>query len=124
MAGEDQAGTYSSAAVGATIKTVYVERQVKAYAFLETEVDTLSYLNMQATIFYSVGAGLFSLALGIWTGALFADTLTPEGMIASKFVAPLLCILAAVFLKLARGAMQKRQKTITEVGKESVSKTE
>jgi hypothetical protein len=73
---------------GATISTAYVGRQMRAFAIAEHEVRTISMMNTLATIFFSVGTTCLGFAIGIWTNAMFYETLTPEGRILSH-VAPL-----------------------------------
>lgn len=104
---------------GATIRTAYAEREVKAYAIFENEVQTLTMWNTLAGISTALGTAALSFAVGIWTNAAFAEKLTPEGIVVSKFVAPALCIVAAVGYGLAIWAIKSRGKTWNAVKTES-----
>lgn len=108
---------------GATIRTVYGEREVRILAVLENEVSSLSTFNMLTTVFLSVGASLISLAVGIWTNAAFASQPTPEGTILSRFVGPLLCALSLVMFGLAHWAYKTRKSTLDTIRSETKSKT-
>jgi|SRR6185312_13271437 len=83
--------------IGSSVIPLYVNRQMKLYLVTETEFESLSSLNGQATGFSSVGSAMLSLALSIWINAVFYTEMPPEAHVAKMFVAPLLLILAAVF---------------------------
>jgi hypothetical protein len=104
---------------GATIRTAYAEREVKAYAIFENEVQTLTMWNTLAGIFMSLGAACLSFAVGIWTNAAFAEKLTPEGVIFSKFVAPTFCLLTLVSWGIAIWAVYSRSRTWEDVKAET-----
>lgn len=108
---------------GATVKTTYVERQVMAYAVFETEVEALSSLNTQATIFFSVASAALSFSAGIWTNAAFAAQPTPEATIASHIVAPSFLILAAIFVGLGIHAWLRRASAVAAIRRQSTSTT-
>jgi hypothetical protein len=108
---------------GATINTTYVEREMKAFAVFEAEMQALASLNTQATIFFSVASGLLSFAVGIWTNAAFYERLSAAGLIATGYLAPLLLLLAAVFYALAIYASVKRTKTLRTIREQSRSQT-
>jgi hypothetical protein len=104
---------------GATIRTAYVEREVKAYAIFEHEVRSISMWNTLAGVFTSVGAAALSYATGIWTNASFAEKLTAEGTVMSHFVAPTLCVIAIVCWFVAGWAIVSRAKTWNAIRAES-----
>jgi hypothetical protein len=104
---------------GATIRTAYVEREVKAYAVFEHEVRTISLWNTLAGVFSAIGAAFLSFAIGIWTNASFAEKLTAEGIVMSHFVAPALCVFAAVSWIIAGWAIYSRARTWTAIRSES-----
>jgi hypothetical protein len=108
---------------GATVKTTYVERQVKAFAVFDHEVEVLSSLNTQSTVFFAVGSAAVSYAIGIWTNAGFAQQLTPAGELASTLIAPGLLVVAIVFYGLALSAWWKRRKRLHEIMQHSISVT-
>jgi hypothetical protein len=108
---------------GATIRTAYVEREVRAYAIFENEVRTISMWNTFAGVFFSLGAASLSFAVGIWTNWSFAVSMPPEGSILSRFVAPALCLVTLVFWGLALWAVYSRRQTWNAVRTESKQPT-
>ena len=108
---------------GATVKTTYVERQVRAFAVFETEVDALSSLNAQATVFFSVASATLSFAVGIWTNAAFSSNPTPEATIASRMVAPVIALISVIFIFLGVHAWNRRTSVVTSIREQSSSTT-
>lgn len=105
---QDQA-TATNTQRGATITNSYVERQAKAYAVFESEIETISLMNTLATTRFSFGAAFLSFAIGIWTNAAFVtDKIPPEGAILAKVVAPIFCVLAAAGFILGAWALWSR----------------
>src|SRR5271155_2384791 len=96
---------------GATISTSYVGRQMRAFAIAEHEVRTISTMNTLATIFFSVGTTFLGFAVGIWTNAMFYDSLTPEGRLLSHVASPILCVVALIFVALGIWALRSRSVT-------------
>jgi hypothetical protein len=104
---------------GATILTAYAARQVKAYPIFETELDSISFLNTQATIYFSLASALFSFAVGILTNAAFVDTMTAPGAILAKVIAPLLIVGAICAGLLGRHAFKSRASQWSKIRHES-----
>ncbi|MGO8844296.1 MAG: hypothetical protein ACLQFI_02910 [Methylocella sp.] len=104
---------------GATIRTAYVEREVKAYAVFEHEVRTISMWNTLAGVFSAFGAASLSFAIGIYTNASFAEKLTAEGIVMLHFVAPALGVIAVLSWSLAVWAIYSRRGTWTAIRTES-----
>jgi hypothetical protein len=104
---------------GATISTSYVGRQMRAFAIVANEVRTISMMNTLATIFFSVGTTCVGFAVGIWTNAMFYETLTPEGRILSHVIGPALCALAFILGCLGIWALRSRSTTWDAIRKES-----
>ncbi len=96
---------------------------MKAFAVFESEIEALASLNTQATIFFSVASGLLSFAVGIWTNATFYEQLSAAGLIATKYLGPLLLLLSAVFYGLAIYASAKRRTTLRSIREQSRSET-
>jgi len=95
---------------GATITNAYVGREMKAYAVFETEIQTIAFFNTLATIFFSVGAALLSYAIGIWTNLFFVTPPIPaKGEVLADIVAPILCVLAAIFFILGVWALLSKR---------------
>jgi O-antigen/teichoic acid export membrane protein len=107
-----QAGSgIAPVAMGAIVQTMYVERQMRAYAVYHDEVSSLSYLNTQATLFFTIASSLFSFAVSIWTNAIFYTGLTAAGEVATKYVSWGLLILGAVFICLGSHALYSRKRS-------------
>ena len=106
---------------GATIRNLYVERDVNIVAVLENELDTLAFFNSLTTAFLSIGSFIIALACGIWTNAAFvADkTLPPNGYVLSWYVAPGLVVLGICFYLGALWARSLRQSTWRRICGES-----
>jgi hypothetical protein len=66
-------------------------------------------------VFSSLGSGLLSFAIGIWTNAGFAEKFTPEGAILAKFAAPALCVIALIVFCLAFWASRSRNSTWNKI---------
>jgi hypothetical protein len=94
---------------GATLKTHYMQRTMKAWPLTEVEVRSLTTLSTQATVFFSVGSATLALPLGIWTNRLFYVELTPEAAIACYIGAPVLVVFALVFFGLGIKAWLERK---------------
>lgn len=94
---------------GAIIQSVYIARKSNVYALYDSEVENLSGINSQTTAAYSIMSFLAALAFGIWTNAAFAEKITAEGSVLTKFIAPLfLC--AALGLLIWALQLGKRRK--------------
>src|SRR4030067_2380338 len=96
MPNNQTTGSYTPAPRGATIETAYVGREVKVYGVLESEVKAIAMFNTLSTTCFSLCAGLFFCAVGIWANAAFVEKATATGDILAHFVAPALCVLALV----------------------------
>jgi membrane protein DedA with SNARE-associated domain len=113
----------SRADKGATVETVYVKRQIVAYAVFETEVASISSLNAQTTVFFSIASALVSFAAGIWANALFSEKLTAAGEVAAYIGAPLLVVIAVVFAGLGYHAFKTRKSQVEDIRRQSEAKT-
>lgn len=111
----------SNDSTGAAVKTLYVDRVLTAYAVHESEVEMLSYLNTQATVFVSLASALLSFAGGICTNAIFATELTPAGQLAIIIAVPTLGVLALVFIGLSVNAVYRRRTAWSMVRRQSGS---
>ena len=104
---------------GAKVTTVYVARQMKAFAIHEYEIDSIGVNNSLASIFFSLGSAAFALATGIWINTCFTEKLTPPAEIMSKFVAPVCLVGCVVFLFLGGWALRKRTAIWERIREES-----
>jgi polyferredoxin len=96
---------------GATVTTVYLEREVKAYAVQEHELETLSMMNTLASVFFATSAFLLSAAISVWINALFYEAMPPKAEVANKYAAPIVFFLGGIFLSLGVWANRKRAST-------------
>ena len=104
---------------GATVRSLYVEREVKVFAIHEFEVEVLSQFNTLATAGFSVGAALISYSIGIWTNAAFSEKLTPMGEASSHILAPILAALGVASLLFALWALWRRKSAWTTIQNQS-----
>ena len=100
---------------GAIVTTAYAERQVRALAVLETEVESLAVFNSLTTAFVSAGTALVSIAIGIWANGAFSEKLTPEGTVLSHFGAPIMCVIGGLMYCLAIWSYSKRTSTLDAI---------
>ena len=96
---------------GATMRPQYMGRTMTTYPVSEPEMDQISILSAQVTTRFTVASFLFALGAGIWTNAMFATDLTPEGRLASHYVAPLLLVFSIGFA--IAGLWARRNRTST-----------
>lgn len=95
---------------------------MKVFGVLESEVRMITMFNTLSTTFFSISASLVSIAIGIWVNGAFVTQMTPEGKILSGTVAPILCVLALVFVGLAIWARISRGSTWRAIQEESRTK--
>jgi hypothetical protein len=82
---------------GATMRPRYMGRVMNTYPVSEPEMENISSLSAQTTIRFSVASLLLGLASSIWINATFYTDLTPEGRLASHYVAPAFLVFALGF---------------------------
>jgi hypothetical protein len=107
--------------IGSSLVPLYVERKMKVYAITESEVESLSTRNAQATAFYSAGAFFLSAALSVWVNAVFYTDLPPTAVVAKYFGAPLILLIALILFGLGFHATKSRKSTWEAIKLESVS---
>lgn len=115
----DTSGESHGIVAGASVQPFYVQRTMKVYAINEHEVQTLSSLNAQATVFFSLGSFFLSAALGIWTNAAFATEPSAMSQVANMFIAPGCLVVAVAFMILGWVAMRSRNSTWQTIKNES-----
>jgi hypothetical protein len=82
---------------GATMQPRYMGRVMNTYPVGELEMNNISSLSAQATVRFSLASLAFGLGASIWTNAVFYTELTPAGVLATKYVAPAVLTIAALF---------------------------
>ena len=109
--------------LGATITTAYTGRIVKVIALLNSELETISSLNTQATIYISVASSLIALAAGVWVTAGFTpiSALPPAGILLMNIGAPVLVFLGIVFVALACLAFRSKRSLLSNLRMEQAS---
>lgn len=65
-------------------------RTMNTYPVSEPEMEQISSLSAQAAGYFSAATFLIGIGASIWVNAMFYTQLTPEGAVATKFVAPFL----------------------------------
>jgi hypothetical protein len=87
----------SATLTGASVNPIYTRRNMTMYALTESEITTISQLNTDVSLHFSIASFLLSMALGVYTNALFYDKLNSAGSLAQGFAAPLVLLLGMVF---------------------------
>lgn len=101
------------------VKPIYVERKVTYYAINEEEMHSLSFSEELRTSLFSIGSALCSIAIGIWTNAVFQEKLSPEAIVLSKFFGPILVLLGIVAIIGGLKFSRQRSKLIDKIKRES-----
>lgn len=96
----------------AVVRLIYVEREARALPIFESELNIISSMNRQATLFSAVGSALLSYAVGIWTNAMFAGELTQRAELMTTEVAPGLVFLSCGFFGLFAWTHLKHRRLI------------
>jgi hypothetical protein len=104
---------------GASVQPQYVRRVMKVYAINEHEAQTLSSLNAQATVYFSLASFFASFCLAIWINALFYTYMPPVAVIAAYVVAPCLGVIAIGSLIMAIVSLRSRRSTWRVIKDES-----
>jgi hypothetical protein len=78
--------------LGATVRPIYMGRSVNTYPVSEAELRIISSLNSQVTARLSIATLLLGLAVSFWANAVFYTNLTPAGIVATYYLAPLLLV--------------------------------
>jgi hypothetical protein len=98
----------------------YMGRVMNTYPVSESEMDHVSSLHAQATVWFSVASLLFGLASSIWINATFYEALTPEGALASHYLAPMLLVFSFGFGVAGIWAIRKRASAWKQIKSESI----
>jgi hypothetical protein len=112
----------SALQIGSSVVPLYVERQMKVYAVTESEFVSLSTLNTQTTVFFSVGMWFLGTVISIWANAVFYTETPPVAVLAKTWGAGAAVIIAVVFFGLALHAMSRRSSTWKAIKNESSSR--
>ena len=111
----------AAAATGALVQSFYAVRDMRIYPVAEHELESLTTMNMLNTALLAVGIGLISLAIGIAANYAFAEKITPEGDVLTKFGAPILAVLGIVAFLFCGFTLKKRNAIWDTIRSESKS---
>ncbi|CZJ15090.1 hypothetical protein [Legionella pneumophila] len=119
---EIQSGGLEVTSIGSTVTPVYAKRNIKIFAIPESELEILSSMSTDVTIFYSVFSFFLSMTIALFLSGIFADKL--EENMFGKFLfcygTPTALVLAVLFLGIAVYKHSKRKNLITIIKQESV----
>jgi hypothetical protein len=104
---------------GATVRTLYVEREVTVFAVHEFEYKSLSNMSLFATFAFAIAGASLAYGMGIFTNAIFAEKLTPAGEMATKIAAPVLIIFAVICAVAGGFAVWRRSELWGTIKKQS-----
>lgn len=104
---------------GATVRSLYAEREVAVYGVFESEIKSISLFNTLSTVAFSLASAFLSFAGAIWINASFTETLTPEAKIMLHVAAPILCVLAFIAACMGGWALYSRGSALAAIKKQS-----
>ncbi|MCX5518444.1 hypothetical protein OSH10_08350 [Kaistia defluvii] len=104
---------------GLVVENLYMTRTMTVYGMHEGEVEMMTHLNTQATVFFSVASGCVSIGAGIWVSAAFSSELSPEGKVLLWGGGPALIVLSAVFVALGIWSMRSRGSMLEKIRRQS-----
>ena len=108
-----------SAPTGSSVNPVYTKRNMTLYALTESEISTISALNAQVSMYFSISSFLLSACLSVYTNAVFYDTLNAAGALAKGYVAPLIGLLGAAFLIMGLIGVRRRASLVKQLKNDS-----
>jgi ABC-type glycerol-3-phosphate transport system permease component len=109
MLAPDTQPVSASTTLGATVQSYYAQRNMNIYPVAEHELESLSLMSTLNQALVAIGIGLISLAVGVFVTYAFSETVTPEGNVLTKLVAPLLVLFGVVALGLCKWTLNKRR---------------
>jgi len=98
---------------------------VKAYAVSAHELDTLTYWNTLASVFFSIATGLLTFGVGTWISVwVQPGAWSSNGEVMAKVIFPICVVLAFVFYAIGILTLVVRSSTVKTIKNESrASKT-
>ncbi len=109
-----------SVETGASLRTLYVERTVKAFAVSAHELRSISYWNSLALVFFSLGSGLLTFGLGAWVSVwIQPEPWSAHADVMAKVVFPVSAVIAGVFYLLGLWTLHMRRSELDAIQKES-----
>lgn len=103
----------------------YAKREMTVYALNESEVRSISFMNVLAMAFFSLASACATFAIGIRVEAMFQESLTAEAAVLNVMAPPICTVGALVFgglgiwALLHRGSMLKTLREQSRVEKPS-----
>jgi hypothetical protein len=104
---------------GATMQPRYMGRIMNTYPVSEPEMKNISTLSGQVTTRFSFASLLFGLGASIWTNAVFYTEFTPAGVLAAKYLAPVLVVISGLLFIGGIWSIVSRKNAWEEIKKES-----
>ena len=104
---------------GATFRTLHVERAVRIYPIQEGELKNISAMNGLALIFFSIGSGLATFALGLITDAAIEGSLTDSARALVTVVVPMCVVLALGAFGIGIWALRTKSSDLKRIQEES-----
>jgi hypothetical protein len=98
----------------------YMGRIMNTYPVSESEMTNISSLSAQVAVRFSMASLLFGLGASIWINAVFYSELTPAGVLATKYVAPLTMAMAALSVIGGVWSIMLRKNAWEQIRKESL----
>ncbi|TPM39361.1 hypothetical protein FJ951_27010 [Mesorhizobium sp. B2-2-3] len=90
-------------------------------AIHEHEVHQISFMNGLSSLFFSIGSGLLSFAVGLWANAAFQNGSSPEGRVLTSVGAPVALLFAVVAFGVGILAVKKRGSLLATIEAQSVN---
>src|SRR5436189_2869362 len=105
---------------GAIMQPRYMGRVMNTYPVSEPEMNNISSLSAQVTVRFSLASLAFGLSASIWTNAAFYSELTPAGVLATKYVAPVVLAIAGLLVVGGIWSVVPRKNAWEQIKKESL----
>lgn len=104
---------------GSFITPLYVERQKKVYGVDENELNHISSLNTQASVFFSVMSILFTLSFSLLIEGVNTDTPTTAVALLFKYGTPITAAIGVIFLVLGLYNIRTKNSMLKTIKEES-----
>jgi hypothetical protein len=105
---------------GAIMQPRYMGRVMNTYPVSEPEMNNISSLSAQVTVRFSLASLAFGLGASIWVNAVFYTELTPAGVLATKYVAPVVLVIAGLLVIGGIWSIMLRKNAWEQIKKESL----
>ena len=107
---------------GTRFRTLHVQRTLRVYPIEEGELRILSSMNSLALIFFSVGSGLLTFAVGLIADGILEGELTQSARTLLQVVAPMCGVLAFGSYAVGVWALRNRRSELNRIEEQTVSR--